>query len=289
MLSFIKNKQLIVRILYYLFRAILQHVNYHPPCVIRRTAKPFHTTNLVIFAPENVSDTSEDCSFVSQGDALIVDPGCRHKYHEELKHIVACLPKKLIVFVTHHHRDHVEGLSIIQKCNPNAMLLAHENTMRRIGKGDWSLGFTLISGEEDILDIQMATWHCWMLVLTHSLWVIIVWDMHIGIGEISVCVCLLWWKESQGSAALDITSGGNMTKNRKSREESILKAIENGAETTFDIVANVYSGVDRSFWITAASNVGLHVDHLAQQKKLPEGFSVENFSDSLVTFESIVG
>ena len=29
----------------------------------------------------------------------------------------------------------ISGLSIIQKYNPNATLLAHENTMRRIGKG----------------------------------------------------------------------------------------------------------------------------------------------------------
>ncbi|XWS68836.1 hypothetical protein CRYUN_Cryun04dG0127400 [Craigia yunnanensis] len=299
----------------------LRYQEYPPGLILlpmrSRTAKPFHTTNLVIFAPENVSDSSEDCSFVSHGDALIVDPGCRHEYHEELKQIVACLPKKLIVFVTHHHRDHVEGLSIIQKCNPNATLLAHENTMRRIGKGDWSLGYTSISGEDDILvggqrlTIIFAPGHTdgHMALLDATTNSLIVGDHCVG----------------QGSAALDITSGGNMNeyfqtsykfiklsphalismhgrvnlwpknmlcgylKNRRSREECILKAIENGAETLFDIVANVYSGVDRSFWIAAASNVRLHVDHLAQQKKLPEGFSVENFSNSLVTFESVVG
>ena len=49
-----------------------------------------------------------------------------------------------------------------------------------------------------------------------------------------------------------------------------MKAIENGAETLFDIVAEVYSEVDRSVWIPAASNVRLHVEHLAQQEKLPK-------------------
>lgn len=49
-----------------------------------RTAKPFNTTNLVIFAPQNVSDTSEGGSFVCHGDALIVDPGCQHECHEEV-------------------------------------------------------------------------------------------------------------------------------------------------------------------------------------------------------------
>lgn len=30
----------------------------------------------------------------------------------------------------------VSGLSVIQKCNPDAVLVAHKNTMNRIGKGD---------------------------------------------------------------------------------------------------------------------------------------------------------
>ncbi|THG12998.1 hypothetical protein TEA_006979 [Camellia sinensis var. sinensis] len=48
-----------------------------------RTAKPFHTTNLVVFSPESVSDGLTDSSFVSHGDALIVDPGCRLECHKE--------------------------------------------------------------------------------------------------------------------------------------------------------------------------------------------------------------
>ena len=49
-----------------------------------KTAKPFRTTNLIIFAPENVSNESENNSFVACGDALIVDPGCRSEFHEEV-------------------------------------------------------------------------------------------------------------------------------------------------------------------------------------------------------------
>lgn len=59
-------------------------------------------------------------------------------------------------------------------------------------------------------------------------------------------------------------------RNRRSRETAILKAIENGAKTLIDIVASVYCDVDRRAWIAAASNVRLHVDHLAQQNKLPK-------------------
>ncbi|XP_062110094.1 uncharacterized protein LOC133821928 isoform X2 [Humulus lupulus] len=263
-----------------------------------RTGKPFSTTNLIVFAPDCPSYYSEDISFVASGDAMIVDPGCHSYLHEELKNIVASLPKKLVVFLTHHHHDHVDGLSAVQQCNPDAVLLAHENTFRRIGKDDWSLGYTSISGGEDIciggqrLNVVFSPGHtdghmALLHVSTHSL---IVGDHCVG----------------QGSALLDVTSGGNMTeyfkstykfmelsphalipmhgrvnlwpkhmlcgylKNRRSRETAIVKAIENGAETLFDIVANVYSEVDRRVWGYAASNVRLHVDHLAQQDKLPK-------------------
>ena len=62
-------------------------------------------------------------------------------------------------------------------------------------------------------------------------------------------------------------------RNRRSRELSILEAIENGAKTLIDIVSNIYSEVDRSLWLPASSNVRLHVEHLAQQNKLPKVIS----------------
>ncbi|KAJ4974399.1 hypothetical protein NE237_007573 [Protea cynaroides] len=132
----------------------LRYQEYPPGVTIvpmgSRTGKPFWTTNLVVVAPDIISSRCVDSSFAAYGEALIIDPGCHSKFHDELMEIVTALPRKLVVFVTHHHHDHVDGLSIIQKCNPDATLLAHENTMRRIGKGDWSLGYTSISGGEEI-------------------------------------------------------------------------------------------------------------------------------------------
>uniref|UniRef100_A0A7C8ZR95 Metallo-beta-lactamase domain-containing protein n=1 Tax=Opuntia streptacantha TaxID=393608 RepID=A0A7C8ZR95_OPUST len=277
-----------------------------------RTSKPFRTTNLIVVAPETVAESQSDKGVVAHGDALIVDPGCSSRFHQELKDIVASLPRKLIVFVTHHHHDHVDGLSVIQKCNPDAILLAHENTMRRIGKDDWSLGYTSVMGSEEICvgeqefrvifapghtDGHMALLH----INTHAL---IVGDHCVG----------------QGSALLDSTAGGNMAdyfqttykflelsanvlipmhgrvnlwpkhmlcgylKNRRDRESSILKAIEEGRTTLFDIVATVYMNVDRGLWFAAASNVKLHVEHLAQQNRLPKGFSLETYKRSVATF-----
>ncbi|KAG6759611.1 hypothetical protein POTOM_036095 [Populus tomentosa] len=365
----------------------------YPPGVIivpmrSRTAKPFHTTNLVVFAPESVNNKCEDYNFVAHGDALIVDPGCRANFHKELLKVVAPLSKKLVVFVTHHHRDHVDGLSVIQKCNPNATLLAHKNSMRRIGKGDWSLNHISVSGGEDIciggqrLNIIFAPGHtdghlALLHVDTHSL---IVGDHCVGIRIPNASMGLLqsrkcplghyfWWKydsfENRGFSAINmgrlifekirdmylevlrlkiahlvqewgwnraeplsfsepstslvenrnccrsilfklldyfqstykfielaphvlIPMHGRVNlwpkrmlcgylKNRRSRELSILEAIENGAKTLIDIVANIYSEVDRSLWLPASSNVRLHVEHLAQQNKLPKEFSIQKF------------
>ncbi|KAL1828920.1 hypothetical protein ACET3Z_007332 [Daucus carota] len=286
------------------------HSQEYPPGIIiipmeSRTAKPYRTTNLVVFASGGSHDSCGDHSFVTHGDALIIDPGCRSELHDELRDVVAALPRKLVVFVTHHHHDHVDGLSAVQKSNPDASLLAHDDTMRRIRKDGLSLSHTPVSGAEEICiggqrlrvisapghtDGHMALLH----LNTHSL---IVGDHCVG----------------QGSAVLDISSGGNMNdyfhttyrfmdlsphtlipmhgrtnlwpkhllceylKNRRNRESSILKAIEDGAETLFDIVANVYSNVDRSLWFHAASNVRLHVDHLAYQDKLPKEFPLQKY------------
>lgn len=59
-------------------------------------------------------------------------------------------------------------------------------------------------------------------------------------------------------------------RNRRDRESSILKAIENGGTTLFDLVSAIYKEVDRGLWFVAASNVRLHVEHLAEMHKLPE-------------------
>ncbi|KAK9705195.1 hypothetical protein RND81_07G040100 [Saponaria officinalis] len=276
-----------------------------------RTAKPFSATNLIVIAPDTVANRQNSASFFANGDALIVDPGCSSRFHKELGHIVSALPRKLVVLITHHHRDHVDGLSVIQRLNPDAILLAHENTMTRVKKDDWSLGYTSIVGGEEIYvggqlfriifapghtDGHMALFH----INTHSL---IVGDHCVGYG----------------GAFLDLYSGGNMTdyfqttynfldlspralipmhgrvnlwpkhtlcqnlKNRRYRGASVLKAIENGGTTLFDIVSTLQKSNGRPKWIPP-SDVRLHVEYLAQQHRLPEGFSLEAFERSIDTF-----
>lgn len=49
-----------------------------------RTAKPFHTTNLVVFAPPISNGSSGSDNVVTTGDALIVDPGCNSAMYKEV-------------------------------------------------------------------------------------------------------------------------------------------------------------------------------------------------------------
>ncbi|WOL09455.1 hypothetical protein Cni_G18208 [Canna indica] len=273
-----------------------------------RTREPFHTTNLVVVVADDVIDQPNGSSFVAYGTTLLVDPGCSSQFHSDLTDLVATLPRKLVVFVTHHHYDHVDGLSVIQKCNPDAVLLVHENTSRRIGRGEWYLHRTLISGGEKIqignhqFEAIFAPGHTdGHLALLHaSTNSLIVGDHCVG----------------HGSAVLDFRAGGNMKdyfqttyrflelsphvlipmhgrmnlwpkrmlcgylKHRRDRELSILKAIENGAETLYDIVSKSYIGLNTKLWLPASSNVRIHVDHLAYQGKLPKDFAMQKFQAS---------
>ncbi|GLJ09982.1 hypothetical protein SUGI_0119590 [Cryptomeria japonica] len=290
------------------------HYQEYPPGVLvvpmnSRTLKPFKKTNLVVFVPDGYSNSScDDANSNIYGDALIVDPGCHFRVHDQLAEIVASLPQKLVIFVTHHHLDHVEGLSTIQKCNPSAILIAHEATIRRIGKG--AIGFkhfnvhggsTLCIGGQEFrvisapghTDGHMALLH----IMTQTL---IVGDHCVG----------------QGSSVLDATAGGNLkdymettrqflelsphsiipmhgrpnlwptnllsgyVKHRKQREAKVLKAVEDGASTLYEIVSKAYTDVNHTMWIAAASNVKLHVEHLAYQQKLPADFSMDKFVSS---------
>lgn len=277
-----------------------------------RTQKPFSTTNLVLIIAEDESTKSEDPDIIKYGDALLVDPGCSIQHHSDLEDLVKVLPKKLLVFLTHHHYDHVDGLSVINKCNPDAVLLAHENTLRRIDEANWSHESIPISGGETIqiggqkLKALSAPGHT---------------DGHNALLHLNSrsliagdhCV-------GQGSAVLDITGGGNMKdyfqttysfleikpdvlipmhgrinlwpqrmlcgylKHRRERELKILKAIENGAKTLYDVVADVYADVSTRLWLAASSNVRLHVEHLAYQHMLPGDFSLEDFNASFDEF-----
>ncbi|KAI5061533.1 hypothetical protein GOP47_0024038 [Adiantum capillus-veneris] len=284
----------------------------YPPGVLllpltSSTLKPFSKTNLVVFSSK--VPVEQDALSRLQGEALIVDPGCHPSEAQELlSKIVKSLPKKLFVFLTHHHLDHTEGLPTVYKENPEALVLAHELTIRRLGKVQGKLkclpvvdGASVLIGNEELrviaapghTDGHMALLH----VPSHTL---IVGDHCVG----------------QGSSRLDAAGGGNMqdylstTRNfiglaprvivpmhgqinlwplqmlrgyiryREAREAKILSSINQGARTAFQVVSQAYSDTPPALWIAALSNAKLHVDHLNQLQQLPLDFSKALFQKS---------
>ncbi|XLU23435.1 hypothetical protein S245_059501 [Arachis hypogaea] len=65
-----------------------------------RTAKPFITTNLVVFAPINASNDCEDNNFIACGDALIVDPGYLSRFHGEIGFYLGLIWTEIVVAIT---------------------------------------------------------------------------------------------------------------------------------------------------------------------------------------------
>lgn len=297
--------------LLYKFNLTAQGQEYPPGVLVlplnSSIPKPFTKTNITIFASMDTF-TEQNPHAVTIGDALIMDPGCHSsEAKEKLSTIVGSLPRKLLIFLTHHHQDHTEGLPTIQKQNPEALIIAHELTIQRLGKVAGRLkhlvvtdGSMLFVGNQELrviaapghTDGHLALLH----VPTHTL---VVGDHCLG----------------QGSSLLDAKSGGNMQdfltttrrflelsprvivpmhghfnvwpahmlcnyiRHREAREAKILNAIERGAQTAFGVVSEAYSDVP-TLWMHALSNAILHVDHLNQLGKLPSGFSISAFRKS---------
>ncbi|OEL20730.1 hypothetical protein BAE44_0018251 [Dichanthelium oligosanthes] len=265
-----------------------------------KTLTPFRTTNLVVVRATNGAGGSTCSDFFACGDALLLDPGCSSQVHGE-----AYLS---IINKLNPCGFKIVGLSVVQRCNPDAILLTHQNTMNRIGKGNWQIDYTPVTGGEKIcigdqeLQVVFAPGHT---------------DGHMGLLHVNTNTLIVGDHcVGHGSATLDSRGGGNMKdyfettykfldlsphvlipmhgrinlwpkhmlcgylRNRRSREAAIRQSIENGARTLFEIVSKTYSDVDRKLWIPASFNVRLHVDHLNSQHKLPKDFSLENFKAS---------
>ncbi|CAM6127729.1 unnamed protein product [Calypogeia fissa] len=291
------------------------HGQDYPPGVVivpmnSATIKPFSKTNLVIFSPSRflTKEIIMSSKHAASGDVLIADPGCTGAAQSELKQIVKSLPRKMLVFLTHHHCDHTDGLPTVRKQNPEAVLVAHEATFRRMGKATKGFKCITIEGGSKLLvggrelDVISAPGHT---------------DGHLGFYDSATGTLVVGDHcVGQGSSFLDHASGGNLQdyfettrrlldlgphmivpmhgrpnlwpahmlngyiKHREGRELKILKVIEAGARSAFEIVSSAYADTPANLWPWALANVKLHVEHLKLNGKLPADFSVADFEKS---------
>nr|GEW33551.1 metallo-hydrolase/oxidoreductase superfamily protein [Tanacetum cinerariifolium] len=69
----------------------------------------------------------------------------------------------------------------------------------------------------------------------------------------SLCSATIFWHKYGFLFLFNCLQECYVKRNRRNREDTILKGIEAGSNTLFDIVAYTYADVDCAYWIPAAS------------------------------------
>eukprot|EP01112_Ceratiomyxa_fruticulosa_P015759 TRINITY_DN4680_c0_g1_i7.p1 TRINITY_DN4680_c0_g1~~TRINITY_DN4680_c0_g1_i7.p1 ORF type:complete len:436 (+),score=72.33 TRINITY_DN4680_c0_g1_i7:134-1441(+) len=251
------------------------------------TIPPFDHTNLIIIK--------------RQKEALIVDPGTNV---DLIKDILGELYNKkldkLLVFITHHHHDHTEGLESVEKIlgKDNVEVLAHPLSLSRMSDCIGGLKCAAVNHGDKIqvgdyiLEVIGSPGHTsGSISLYHpKSGALFAGDHVVGFG----------------SSVLDVTSGGDMSEylntcnrmlslsplkiifpahgppnyepkpflqkfidHRLDRERSILKVLaeHNSEQVPIDLLLErVYSDVPKAFWSRAISNLQLHIKKLVNDK-----------------------
>jgi len=242
------------------------------------TLVPFSHTNLVV---------------VNNGlEALIVDPGASESGKSQLENILKNLPSNLTVFLTHHHHDHWESLSLVEKIRPNAILRGHKYTLDKvssilkkiplIGDSEFPIGKLIINAiyTPGHTDGHMALWEPVSRTLVPG-------DHIVGFGSAVLdfeCGDMKQYLDTtRKMIGLDplvalpahgppnyspITLLQYYLKHRQDREDAILSSIRSGAESLDDIVRIVYKDVPESLWEVAKSNIKLHLKKLRDDGKI---------------------
>ncbi|GAQ81201.1 Metallo-hydrolase/oxidoreductase superfamily protein [Klebsormidium nitens] len=244
-----------------------------------------------------------------RGTCLLVDPGGKTDLEgrKQMRKVVENLPGPPVVFITHHHIDHVNALSVVERHCPDALVVGHMKTLVRIETVAPALrrhpvagGDVLAIAGQDILVVSAPGHTDGHLALFHAPSRMLIAGDH--------CV-------GHGSAVLDANAGADMQEyfdtterfqelrprllvlmhgrpsftpramlrqykeHRQKREDKISQVIQGGARTMLDVLRTAYSDTPKYLWSIAAGNVLLHVGRLEKLGKLPEDFHVEKFQE----------
>jgi len=247
--------------------------------ILSNTLKPFAHTNLVMV------ESGSDC--------LIVDPGASAAGADVFRQVLETVSSRsLKVFITHHHKDHWEGLHLVEELFPNAVIIGHKRTLEKLSS---TLKRQYVNGHDELhvgaLSLQVlyapghTDGHC---VLFHSKTrTLVAGDHLVGFGSAVLdftCGDMSDYFETTRKfialnprLALPAHGPPNYTpvkllhqylQHRQERENSILAAVQQGYTTPESIVPIVYKDVDQDLWEWAKSNIALHLRKLTQEGRI---------------------
>jgi len=244
------------------------------------TIKPFFNTNLIIIEGNE--------------NYILVDPGANKNGEEHLELILEKLTKPPIIFLTHHHLDHWEGLKLIEKIFPDAIVYAHKNTNSRIdtklNKINVSEGYILNPGGKlyQVMDLFGHT-DGHIGLLNEKKDVLISGDHIVGVGStvldydngsmieyMKTCS-----KIKKLSLDLILPAHGppifdpknlivKYIEHRINRENNILKIIKNGIYSIDEILKLCYADTPLEMHVFAKRNLLLHINKLIAEQKIEQ-------------------
>ena len=250
------------------------------------TIKPFFNTNLIIIEGKN--------------NYILIDPGANDEGKEHLKLILKNLNKIPIIFLTHHHYDHWEGVDIIEEFYPDTIIYAHEKTNSKIKTSLKKINVN----DNFIFDIGDTKYHVVELLghtnghiglLNDKNNVLISGDHIVGVGSTvldhkngsMIDYMATCEKIKQLPLELILPSHGppifdpknlilKYIDHRKEREAEILRIINDGVTSIDDMLRLCYQDTPLDMLSFAKRNLILHINKLIIENKVKETILIQD-------------
>ncbi len=249
------------------------------------TIKPFFNTNLIIIEGKN--------------NYILIDPGANDEGKEHLKLILKNLNKIPIIFLTHHHYDHWEGVDIIEEFYPDTIIYAHEKTNSKIKTSLKKINVN----DNFIFDIGDTKYHVVELLghtnghiglLNDENNVLISGDHIVGVGStvldhkngsmidyMATCEKIkqlpLELIPSHGPPIFDPKNLIlKYIDHRKEREAEILRLINDGVTSIDDMLRLCYQDTPLDMLSFAKRNLILHINKLIIENKVKETILIQD-------------
>ena len=245
--------------------------------MLSNTVAPFISTSLIIVSNEN--------------EIVLVDPGSNDVEH--LSIILASLPvDPKYVIVTHHHKDHWDGLVVIEEYLPDISVLAHPKTLdlieTKLKKKE--IPDVIMVGKKKLTVIDTPGHTSGHISIFDELTgVLIAGDHVVGVGSAVLDPeygdMIEYFESTNNLLRLELylmlPAHGppiyyprkkleDYLKHRIQREDSIKQAIMDGCKSLDEIVVLVYADVPQDMWEYAKRNIQLHIDKLVKEGSIDQ-------------------